>query len=409
MPEFLTLDDVDVSGKTVLVRVDINSPIDPETKRVLDDTRIRLHAKTIKELVDKGAKVVVLAHQGRPGEPDFVPLKEHAEILGRILNVPVKYVDDVCGERAQAAIRELKPGEVLVLENVRTLPYEREKRSAEEHAQTELVKNLAPLADLFVFDGFSVAHRSHASVVGFTAVLPSVAGRVMEAELKALSKALEAPEKPCIFILGGAKAEKCVGIIRYVLERGIADKILAGGLVGHVLLAAKGVQIGEPNMQVLVKKGLADVIPDMKEFLERYPERIMVPEDVAVEVDGERREVKVSELPTNYPIFDVGMETMRAYKELVRGARSIVVSGPLGVYEKPPFVKGTSEVFGAVAESDAYSLAGGGDTAAVLRKLGLHEKFSYVSTAGGAFIEYLMGKKLPAVEALKAAAKRMKP
>jgi len=406
MPEFLTLDDVNVSGKTVLVRVDINSPVDPETKRIIDDTRIRLHSKTIKELSDKGAKVVILAHQGRPGEPQFTPLKEHAEILGRILGRPVKYVDDVCEEKAQNAIKALNPGEILVLENVRTLPYETEKKSPEEHAKSDLVRNLAPLADLFVFDGFSVAHRAHASVVGFTAVLPSVAGRVMEAELRALSKALEAPEKPCIFVLGGAKAEKCVDIIRYTLENEIADKILTGGLVGHVLLAAKNVEIGEPNMQVLRKKGLAEIIPTMAALLDQYPERILLPEDLAIEVEGQRREITLSQLPTSYPIYDIGSQTMQKYSQLVQDAKSIVVSGPLGVYEKPPFDEGTRAVYGAVAQSQAYSLAGGGDTSAVLKRIGLSEKFSYVSTSGGAFIEYLMGKKLPAVEALKQAAKR---
>ena len=406
MTEFLTLDDVDVSGKTVLVRVDFNSPIDPETKKIIDDTRIRMHAETIRELLEKGAKVVVLSHQGRPGQPDFIPLKQHAEILEKVLGRLVKFVDDVYGEKAKEAIKSLKSGEILVLDNVRNFPEETKSKSPEEHAKSELVKSLAPLADIFVIDGFSVAHRSHASVVGFSAVLPTVAGRVMEKELKALSKALEKPEKPCVFVLGGAKAEKCIDIIDYALGNDIADKVLTGGLVGHVFLAAKGVDIGEPNMKLLEKRGLAELIPKMKELLEKYAGRIEVPVDVAVDAEGERREISVEELPTNMPICDIGVRTVEKYAEILGNAKSIVISGPMGVYEKDLFVDGTKGVFKAAVESGAFTLAGGGDTLAALRKAGLEGKVSYASTAGGAFIEYISGKKLPAVEVLREAVKR---
>jgi len=406
MTEFLTLDDVDVSGKTVLVRVDFNSPIDPETKKIIDDTRIRMHAETIRELLEKGAKVVVLSHQGRPGQPDFIPLKQHAEILEKVLGRLVKFVDDVYGEKAKEAIRSLKSGEVLVLDNVRNFPEETKSKSPEEHAKSELVKSLAPLADIFVIDGFSVAHRSHASVVGFSAVLPTVAGRVMEKELKALSKALEKPEKPCVFVLGGAKAEKCIDIIDYALGNDIADKVLTGGLVGHVFLAAKGVDIGEPNMKLLEKRGLAELIPKMKELLEKYAGRIEVPVDVAVDAEGERKEISVEKLPTNMPICDIGVRTVEKYAEILGNAKSIVISGPMGVYEKDLFVDGTKGVFKAAVESGAFTLAGGGDTLAALRKAGLEGKVSYASTAGGAFIEYISGKKLPAVEVLREAVKR---
>ena len=407
MVKFLTLDDVDVSGKTVIVRPDFNVPIDPETKEILDDTRIREHAITIKELVEKGAKVVIIAHQGRPGEPEFMEsLEKHAKALEKALGKPVKYVHDLYGPEAKEAIRALKPGEVLVLKNVRTFPEERKKKSPEEHAKSELVRELAPLADLFVLDGFSVAHRAHASVVGFAAVLPAVAGRVMERELRSLEKVLEKPEKPCIFILGGAKAEKCVDIIRYVLEKGIADKVLTGGLVGHLFLKARGVDLGKPSEEVLEKKGLAGLVDAMKELLEAFPDRIEVPKDVAYEIYGDRGEVYVKGLPVDHPIYDIGLETAEHYSSIVKNAKSVVVSGPLGVYEKPMFVEGTWRVFNAVAKSGAFSLAGGGDTVAALKTLGLFDKFSFVSLAGGAFIEYLMGKKLPGVEVLEKAAEK---
>ena len=407
MVKFLTLDDVDVSGKTVIVRPDFNVPIDPETKEILDDTRIREHAETIRELVEKGAKVVILAHQGRPGEPEFTEsMEKHARALEKALGRPVKYVHDLYGPEAKEAIKALKPGEILVLKNVRTFPEETKKKSPEEHAQSELVKELAPLADLFVLDGFSVAHRAHASVVGFAAVLPAVAGRVMERELRSLERALERPEKPCIFILGGAKAEKCVDIIRYVLENNIADKVLTGGLVGHLFLKAKGIELGRPSEEVLEKKGLAGLVGSMKELLDAFPGRIEVPVDVAYEEAGERKETDVANLPVEHPIFDIGARTAESYSSMVMGAKSVVVSGPLGVYEKDKFVEGTRRVFEAVAKSGAFSLAGGGDTLAALKKLGLDDKFSFVSLAGGAFIEYLMGKKLPGVAVLEKAAEK---
>ena len=407
MPKFLTLDDVPVAGKTVLVRVDLNSPIDVETKKILDDTRIRMHGSTtIKELVQKGAKVVVLAHQGRPGEPDFIPLKQHAEILGKVLDKSVKYVDDVFGEKAQKAIKELQNGEVLVLENVRTFANERKKGTPEEHAKTEMVRNLAPLADLFVNDAFAAAHRAHVSIVGFTAVLPSVAGRIMEKELKSLGRVLESPEKPCVFILGGAKGDDALEISRHVLDNNIADYVLTGGVAGHLFLVAKGFNLGKPNMNFLERKQLLGFVSGIKELMEKYPYEIKVPIDVAVKVNGKRKEISVDELPTNYSIFDIGAKTVENYAKIIRDAKSIVISGPMGVYENSEFIYGTKGIFGEVANSQAFSLAGGGHTVAALQELGLSNKISYISTAGGALIEFLMGKKLPGVVALEKAATR---
>jgi len=407
MPKFLTLDDFDVKDKTVLVRVDFNSPVDPETKKVLSDTRIRAHGETtIKELAEKGAKVVILAHQGRPGEPDFISLEQHAQILGNILGKPVKFVDDVCGEKAQNAIKELKSGEILVLDNVRKFPGETKKASPEEHSKSELVMNLAPLADLFVNDAFAAAHRAHVSIVGFTVLLPSAAGRIMERELKALSRVLENPEKPCIFILGGAKADDSLQISKYVLDNNIADYVLTGGITGHLFLAAKGYNLGKPNMELLEKKELMGLIPGIKELMEKYPGKIETPVDLAIEVDGKRKEITVEELPTDYPIYDIGTKTIEKYSQIISNAKSIVFSGPPGVYEKEEFVKGTKGLFEAIANSSAFSLVGGGHSVAAVHELGLADRMGYISTAGGALIEFLMGKELPGVAALERAASR---
>ena len=407
MAKFLTLDDFEVKDKVVLVRVDFNSPVDPETKKILDDTRIRMHGQTtIKELAEKGAKVVILAHQGRPGEPDFIPLKQHAEILSRILGKPVKFVDDIFGEKAQTAIKELKSGEILVLDNVRKFPGERKKGTPEEHSKAEFVMKLAPLADIFINDAFAAAHTAHVSIVGFTAVLPSAAGRIMERELNALSKVLENPEKPCTYILGGAKADDSLQISKYVLDNNIADHVLTGGITGHLFLAAKGYNLGKPNIELLEKKELMGLVPGIKELMNTYPGKIETPLDVAIEVEGKRKEIDVEELPTEYPIFDIGTKTIEKYRQIILESKSIVFSGPPGVFEKEEFKKGTKELFEAIAESNAFSLIGGGHSVAAVQSLGLAEKMSYISTAGGALIEFLMGKELPGVVALEKAAKR---
>ena len=407
MQKILTIDDFDFKGKTVLVRVDFNSPIDPNTKKVLDDTRIKAHGETsIKELSQKGAKVVVLAHQGRPSDPDFTPLREHAQILGKILGNPVKYVDDVFGEKAQKAIRELKNSEILVLDNVRNFPDEQKKGTPEEHAKTEMVKKLAPLANVFVNDAFAAAHRAHVSIVGFTAVLPSAAGRIMERELKALGKVLHNPEKPCVYILGGAKADDALKISQYVLNNRIADHVVTGGVVGHLFLAARGVDLGKPNMEFLEKKELIGFIAGIKELMKKYPGKIEVPVDLAVEVNKKRLEISVSKLPTSYPIFDIGAETVKKYGDIIRDAKSIVISGPMGVFENKEFAFGTKKTFEVIAASKAFSLVGGGHSIAAVEELGLAKKMGYVSTAGGALIEFLMGEQLPGVVALEKAAAR---
>jgi phosphoglycerate kinase len=407
MAKYLTLDDVKVKDKVVLVRVDFNSEVDPETKKVTSDVRIRAHGETtIKELSEKGAKVVVLAHQGRKGDPDFIPLKQHAEILSKVLGKPVQYVDDVYGEKAKKAIKNLKSGEILVLDNVRSFAGETKEGTPAEHAKTELVQNLAPLADLFVNDAFAAAHRAHVSIIGFTAKLPSVAGRIMERELKSLSRILEKPENPCLFILGGAKADDSLEISKYVLSNNIADYVLTGGVVSQVFLVAKGCDLGKGNMAFLEKKELMPLVPGIKELMHKYPKKIMVPEDLGLDVNGKRKEITVDKLPTEHSIFDIGAKTIESYGKLISAAKSIVFSGPMGVYENKEFAVGTKKVFEEIANSKAFSLAGGGHTISALQEFGLSGKISYVSTAGGALIEFLMGKKLPGVVALETAAAR---
>ncbi len=401
MPDFLTMDEFDFKNKTALVRVDFNSPIDPVTKEITDDTRIRSHAETIKELMDKKAKVVILAHQGRKGDPDYSTLERHAKALGKILNKSVGYVNAVYGEKAKKAIKELKPGEVLVLENVREFPGETKERTPEEHSKSELVTNLAPLADVYVSDGFAVAHRSHASVVGFSTVLPCVAGRVMERELRALDKVKKAEERPCVYVLGGAKAEDAAAVCDYVLGHDTADHVLTGGVIGNLFLYARGVDVGKPNAEYLEKRGFNQYAPKIRELFKEYEGKILTPVDFGVDAGGKREDVELKDLPTEYSMFDIGPKTVAEYRPYLTRAKIIVLSGPMGVYEREEFILGTDGVFKAVARSKAFSVAGGGNTIEALEKLGLTEKISYISTGGGALMEFLTGKTLPGVKALE--------
>ncbi len=404
MVKYKTLDDFDVKNKTVLVRVDFNSEIDPQTKKVASDVRIRAHAETtLTELAERGAKIVVLAHQGRKGDADYTSLESHVAVLQGILKCPVKYVDDLFGDKAKEAIKNLKAGEILVLENVRSWDGETKSGAPEQQSKSELVQNLAPLADLFVSDAFSATHRGHVSMVGFTAVLPSAAGRVMERELKSLNKIVETPEHPCVYVMGGAKADDSLEISKYVLGNGVADFVLVGGVTSQLFLTAKGVSLGKPAMDFLVKKDLLQFVDGIKALMLQFGDKIVVPVDVALNFGDKRKEVTISTLPTDYLIYDIGHQTVESYAKIISEAKSIVVSGPMGVYEDPEFCYGTKGVLEAIADSKAFSLAGGGNTIAAIQEYGLTSKIGYISTAGGALIEFLMGKKLPGVVALETA------
>ena len=406
MKFYKTLDDVDVSGKTVIVRVDINSPIDPETGRIQDNERIQAHAKTLRELSDKGAKVVVLAHQGRKGGSDFLPLKQHADLLSKHVGKPVKYVPDLLGDEAEKAIKDLKEGEIVLLENVRTLDEETVEASPEEHAKGALVSKLSKLADLFILDAFSVAHRSHASIVGFAAVLPVIAGRVMEKELEALSELLEKRDKIILF-MGGNKPKDCISVIEAILKRGKPEikLLLTAGILGQLFLMAEGRDLGAPSLAYIKKKKFDEFVEKARELSEKLGERLYKPIDVAYEADGKRAEVKIEELPAPGPIMDIGSETAALYRKLITSATpedAIIVKGPAGAYEHEEFRKGTREIYRALAESKAFTLIGGGDSSTAIKLVGLKvDDFSYVSLAGGALIHYLSGKTMPGVEILK--------
>lgn len=387
--KFHTLDSRNFNKKKVLVRIDINSPI--KNKKIQDVSRIKEHSKTIYELSRKGAAVVVLAHQGRPGEPDFISLSKHARILSRFVKRKVRFVSDVCGKKAIDKINKLKKGQILLLENVRFL--QEEVNPPKDFKKTQLVRNLSGLFDYFIMDAFSVAHRSAPSMQGFAKVLPVLAGRVMEKELNSLRK-LENIKKPCVFILGGAKPQDLI----LLLENKKVDYFLIGGVLSEMFYIARGVDIGVKK-KFLREKGYLKSLELLESYLE--DKRIILPIDFALEKAGRRTEMSVVYMPYKYPIYDIGEKTQEIFIDIIKKAKTIYIKGPLGMYEKKGFGKGSRAVFGAVADSEAFSILGGGHTLSFIQKNIDIRKFSYVSLAGGALLEYLAGKKLPGVEILR--------
>ena len=396
MVDFNTIDDFDIEGKTVLVRVDINAPVDPSSGIILDDTRLKLHARTIKELSNKGAKVVILAHQSRPGKKDFTTLSQHADALSDILNLRVNYIDSLFSNAAKEAIHNLKPHEILLLENARFFSEESLSRTPEEQSKTLLVRHLSPYIDYFVNDAFAAAHRSQASLVGFTVNTPSAAGRVMEEELTVIQNALDNVEHPCVFLLGGMKPDDSIDVMENVLSNGTADSILTTGIVGNIVLWAAGVDIGQVNRDFIASRGYEDMVEKSKELIERFGDK----SNMACEIDGERVDIDNNEIP-NEAIFDIGVKTIAFYAKEIREAKYIFANGPAGVFEDPKFAMGTEDLINAMANSNGFSLIGGGHIAAATAGLGLEDQMSHLSSGGGACISMLAGKKLAAVEALK--------
>ncbi|MFX1519629.1 MAG: phosphoglycerate kinase [Promethearchaeota archaeon] len=408
MEKFKSIDDIEVKGKRVLVRVDFNSPIDPETGKIQDDTRIRSGARTIERLAARGAKVIVMAHQGRPGDPDFTSLEQHAEVLGKVLGRPVKFVNSIFDETAKDEIRKLNDGDILVLENTRFYSEEVVERPVEEQAKTSMVQELTPLLDFYVNDAFSAAHRSQPSLVGFIKVLPSVVGYTMKEELDALTKAAgSSAEKPCVYVLGGAKPKDTLKVIEYVLEQNIADTILASGVMGNLFLLAKGFDIGNAYRNFLSENGYLDSMGKATEVISKFEKKIELPEDLAIEENSQRVEVSLDGLPLSKIPCDIGKKTIEKFSEVLSKAKTIVCNGSPGKYEKEIFAVGTKEIFTAIADSTdkgAFSVAGGGHTIAGLNKYGLLDRISFVSTSGKAMLLLLMGehKKLAVIEAFKA-------
>lgn len=407
-----TLDEFELKGKTVLCRVDINQPVDRATDSLKSIARITACVPTIKELSDKGAKVVLLAHQGSDIEyKNFYPTRPHAKVLTELLGREVRWIEDVCGPTAREAIQNLKEGEIILLDNVRFCSEEQTLfelklcLSHEEQAKTQVVAKLAPLADLYVCDAFAAAHRDQPSLCGFEQVLPSAMGRLFEREYCVISELMEAPAHPCAFVLGGSKISDAFMMMDTVLSSGAADKVLTGGLVGQILLASKGVEVGSGTIGFFRKSGYGDFIEKGKETLEKYGDKIVLPVDLAQVVDGVRCEAKVGEIPADFDAMDIGSETAQNYRKIILESKTVFANGPVGVFEKSESELGTQVLFESMAETEGYTVVGGGDSVTAAAKYGVTDKLGYICTGGGALIRFLTGEELPVVKALRYAAK----
>ena len=383
-----TVKDIDLKGKRVLMRVDFNVPM--QDGKVTDDKRIKASLPTIKYVLDQGASLILMSHLGRPKggpDPEF-SLRAAAEVLSSHLGIPVKMAPDTVGPEVEAMAKELKPGEVLMLENTRF-------HKGEEKNDLDLAKQMAALGDVYVNDAFGSAHRAHSSTEGVARFLPAVSGFLMEQELEYLGRAVANPEHPYIAILGGAKISDKILVVETLLTK--ADKLIIGGGMANTFLAAKGL-----NMQdSLVEK---EALETAKSILEKSGDKLILPVDAVIadkfDAEANTQAVEVDKIPAGWRMMDVGPKTLELYKQALNGARLIVWNGPVGVFEMPKFAEGTFALAKLLAESGATTVIGGGDSASAVKKAGVAKQMTHVSTGGGASLEFLEGKELPGVAAL---------
>ena len=383
-----TVRDIDLKGKRVLMRVDFNVPM--QDGKVTDDKRIKASLPTIKYVLDQGASLLLMSHLGRPKggpDPEF-SLRAAADVLSSHLGVPVKMAPDTVGPEVEALAKELKPGEVVMLENTRF-------HKGEEKNDLELAKQMAGLADVYVNDAFGSAHRAHSSTEGIARFLPAVSGFLMEQELEYLGRAVRNPEHPYVAILGGAKISDKIDVVETLLKQ--ADKLIIGGGMANTFLAAKGL-----DMQDSLVEGAS--LETAKSILEKAGDKLVLPVDAVIadkfEAEANSQVVDVDAIPAGWRMMDVGPKTLELYKQALEGAKLIVWNGPVGVFEMPKFAEGTFALAKLLAESGATTVIGGGDSASAVKKAGVAKQMTHVSTGGGASLEFLEGKELPGVAAL---------
>lgn len=407
MAKFLCLDDLNLEGKTVLLRVDINSPLDPETKAFLDDNRIRAIVPTLNKLTK--SKVVILAHQSRPGKLDFTSTLGHSRELTRILGRQVQWIDDIHGQKALDKIDKLVDGDILMLQNVRMDDEEiSTKGSFEILGETKLVQTLSGIADIFVNDAFACAHRGTPSIVGFTLHLPCIAGELMRNELEKLSRAMDNPARPCLAVMGGIKVDDSINVADNMLRKGIADELWVTGGVANLLVEISGVDIGKGNHDFLVKelgKKWNETVECAKGILNDFLDKIHLPVDLAANVEGNRIDLNLEDLPVDAPLFDLGLKSTVRLSAAIKNAGTIILNGPAGVFEMEDFALGTIEMLNACAESKGFAVMGGGHTATLVMQRGLESKMGHVSTGGGACLDFMAGKTLPALLSLETSAR----
>jgi len=394
-----TLDDVNAFNKKILLRIDINSPVDKKTGKLLDDSRIKAHAYTVKNLLERDNAIVILSHQGRPGDDDFISLQQHAELLSKYIGTNVEFIEDIIGPYAIEKVKKIEKGQIYLLENVRLVSEELIEAPPAQQAKTFLVRKLSPLFDIYVNDAFAASHRSQPSLVGFPIVLPSAAGKVMEKEVSALAKIFNPEDSPKIFVLGGGKVSDTLKIIEHLAKNRVTDRILTGGLVAELFAAAKGINLGKANMQVLESKGLLSLIPRARKLLLSG-----APIEIPVDFVTEKQNGETSEEPANNingTIKDIGSTTIEIYSSFIKEAKVITMRGPMGIIEDERFRNGTKSLLKSAFESPGYVIIGGGHMISMVEKgIEINENKVHISTGGGALLLFLAGDKLPALEAL---------
>ena len=397
--KMLALEDIEPEGKTVLLRVDMNTPVDPTTGKLMELNRIAEASVTIRDL--RRSKVVVASHQGRVGRNDFISLEQHAAALSKLLGNKVRFVDDIFGPTAREAIASLSEGEVLLLDNLRLAAEENQEFTPKDAANTVMVQRLYKQFDAFVLDAFPTAHRSSPSIVGFAELLPTCGGRLVAKELKALNRILTIAKGNYTTVLGGAKISDRLEAIDTLIENKRADKVLLTGLIANIFLQASDQikePLGIPSEDKYLKKA--------KQLLADYPGVFELPVDIAIQENGSRLEIPVRDLKSGQTILDIGSRTIDSYSRIIRGSGTVFMSGPPGYFENPDFGKGTEELLRAMASSLGTTIISGGHLTAALERYGVREWIDHVSTAGGALVLFLAGKKLPLFEALDRAARR---
>lgn len=377
----------------------MNCPIDSDTMEISGTKRIEEATETIQALSD--AKVVVASHQGRVGNKDYTGMEKHAKVLEKLLNKDIKYVQDVIGTSAQNEIKNLKRGEVLLLDNLRLCAEENYEFTPSDAANTIMVQRLAKLFDLCVLDSFPSAHRSHPSIIGFSQVLPACAGRIVEREVRKLDEIMTVAKAPHVIVLGGSKVLDRLEAIKLLIKNGRADYVLLTGLIGNVFMRAQG-----RIKSALGIKMEEEVVSKAHSLIGEYPDVFSTPVDVAVNKDGSRVELDVRDVNKGDLIYDLGPKTIDHYNKIIAGAGTVFISGPPGFFEKEAFSYGTKALLEGVSNSMATTIVSGGHLTLALKRYGLADKISHISTAGGALVLYLTGQKLPMIQSLEEAAKR---
>jgi phosphoglycerate kinase len=396
-----TLNDFDLNGKTVLLRVDMNCPIDPNTKEISGIKRIEEAIETINTL--DNCKVVIASHQGRVGSNDYIGMEQHAKILEKLLGKKISYVQDVMGSLAASEIKKMKDRDIILLDNLRFCAEENYEFTPEKASNTVMVQRLSKLFDLCVLDSFASAHRAHPSLVGFSQIIPTCAGKIVENEVRKLEEILTIAKAPHVVILGGSKVTDRLESIKMLIKRGRADQILLTGLIANVFMRAQG-RIRYP----LGIKGEEDAIAKIHALISEYPNVFFTPVDVAIDKEGQRIDLDVRELSNGDQIFDLGKKTIDHYSKIISSAGTVFISGPPGFFEKEIFSVGTKALLHAVANSMATTIVSGGHLTSALKKYDLTKKITHISTAGGALVMYLTGEKLPMIQSLEFAAQQKK-